>query len=352
MWRDYLAFSKKQRLGFWTLSTLILLHIIYLFFFVPYDSNSLQLFFSQSEDTIVKTRFVDISGFENAKLNPNNASINDLEQLGFSSRAILNLKKYLENGGRISSLKQLKTIYGIDTVLVNQLSESFYFDDGSVAYKRKYKPKHKVEKKYIPKWLNLNNALKADLISIGFEDKVVDSIEKIRENLYIETVQDVNSFLANSSQQQLKWVFEHSKKRYKPKSNPNFKIDINTADTNKLKLFRGIGSGLSNRIINYRNKLGGFYNIMQLKEVYGITDELINSIDSLLTIDTSKIRTINVNKATVRKMKDHPYIGFYLAQEIYEYRKVNGPVLNYEKLQELKSIEKSDFIKLKYYLSY
>ena len=49
-------------------------------------------------------------------------------------------------------------------------------------------------------------------------------------------------------------------------------MDVNSADTTALIDLPGIGSKLALRIINFREKLGGFYAIEQLKETYGLPD--------------------------------------------------------------------------------
>ena len=43
-------------------------------------------------------------------------------------------------------------------------------------------------------------------------------------------------------------------------------VDINTADTTAFISLPGIGSKLAARIVNFRDKLGGFYSIDQVGE--------------------------------------------------------------------------------------
>jgi len=50
-------------------------------------------------------------------------------------------------------------------------------------------------------------------------------------------------------------------------------LDINTSDSSALVTLPGIGPVLSMRIIRYRNLLGGFWSVNQLKEIYGLPEE-------------------------------------------------------------------------------
>ncbi|MBS1647339.1 MAG: helix-hairpin-helix domain-containing protein [Bacteroidetes bacterium] len=88
------------------------------------------------------------------------------------------------------------------------------------------------------------------------------------------------------------------------------KIEINTADSTEWMQLRGIKQGRARLIIKYRNALGGFYTIEQLKEVYSFNDSLYNSIKEYLTCDTSKITKLPVNSIEFKAMLKHPYIKY------------------------------------------
>lgn len=64
----------------------------------------------------------------------------------------------------------------------------------------------------------------------------------------------------------------------KSSSYDTVRVELNSADTTELKRLRGIGSVLSVRIVKYRNKLGGFSSVEDLKNVYGLSDETYQSI--------------------------------------------------------------------------
>jgi DNA uptake protein ComE-like DNA-binding protein len=120
-------------------------------------------------------------------------------------------------------------------------------------------------------------------------------------------------------------------------------IDLNLADTTELKKIPGIGSGYARRIVSYRKRLGGYYRIEQLAEI-----ELpVDSLRSWFTLTTGNIRCLNLNKANAEQLMHHPYINFYQAKAIVEYRKKRGklrslkPFVLYEEFteEELKRLE-------------
>ncbi|MEO5908645.1 MAG: helix-hairpin-helix domain-containing protein [Ginsengibacter sp.] len=112
-------------------------------------------------------------------------------------------------------------------------------------------------------------------------------------------------------------------------------IDINVADTAAYIALPGIGSKLSKRIIAFREKLGGFYSIDQVGETYLLPDSTFQKIKKYLVLNSKAIKKLNINSATVDEMKSHPYIRYYLANAIFQYRQQHG---NYNSIEEIKKI--------------
>ena len=102
-------------------------------------------------------------------------------------------------------------------------------------------------------------------------------------------------------------TFGEGKRFEKPTYAPAI-VDINIADTTAWIALPGIGSKLAQRIINFREKLGGFYKIEQVGETFGLADSTFQKIKLKLQIGTTAVRQININTATMEEMKAHPYI--------------------------------------------
>jgi competence protein ComEA len=127
-------------------------------------------------------------------------------------------------------------------------------------------------------------------------------------------------------------------------------IEINQADSNAFIQLPGIGTRLAQRIINFRNKLGGFYSVDQIAETYGLPDSTFKSIKNYLKTDAD-IKKMALNECSKDELKMHPYIKWPLANAIIEYRNQHGP---YKQLKELKNIvliNDSIFSKIAPYLS-
>lgn len=112
-------------------------------------------------------------------------------------------------------------------------------------------------------------------------------------------------------------------------------IDVNTADTNAFISLPGIGNKLAARIVSFRDKLGGFYTIDQVKEIYGLADSTFQNIRQYLKLENNFLRKLNINTATKDDLKTHPYIRWNLANAIIEYRNTHG---NYSGIDDLKKI--------------
>jgi competence ComEA-like helix-hairpin-helix protein len=127
-------------------------------------------------------------------------------------------------------------------------------------------------------------------------------------------------------------------------------IDINTADTAAFISLPGIGSKLAARIINFRDKLGGFYTINQVGETFGLPDSTFQNIKQYLKLDYISIRKININTATVDELKMHPYIKWNLANPIIAYRNEHGPFTKIEDLKKVMAITEEVYSKLAPYI--
>ena len=129
---------------------------------------------------------------------------------------------------------------------------------------------------------------------------------------------------------------------------PGTKVDLNRADTTELKKIPGVGSGIARLICSYRKRLGGFYHISQLREI-NLDD---SKLADWLAIDTAAIVRIPVNRSGVNRLNRHPYINFYQAKALVEYRKKHGPLRNLKPLALYEEFTPKDFERMAHYLSF
>ena len=141
-------------------------------------------------------------------------------------------------------------------------------------------------------------------------------------------------------------------KAYTEKST-SIRIDVNRADTSDLKKLPGIGSVFSKRIVTFRDRLGGFYSIDQLAEVYGLSPELLSAIQQQLFVDaTFPIQKIAFNEATVDDLLKHPYINRKTAMLLIRYRDQHRPVNAIADLENILALPEGFLHKIAPYLRF
>jgi competence ComEA-like helix-hairpin-helix protein len=112
-------------------------------------------------------------------------------------------------------------------------------------------------------------------------------------------------------------------------------IELNSADSVKLTGLKGIGPSFARRIVNYRNRLGGFINKEQLKEVFGMDDDRYAEMQAQVSVDPSHIKKIHINKVDLDGLKHFPYLTFKQMNAIVQFREQHG---DYESLNDLRNI--------------
>lgn len=309
---DYLTFSRKERIG------IIAIILVILFIWISpkllrnskpkeftIDSswvkasqevqskssrNKNQENENENANAFVFEKTIDskTSKFELFYFDPNRTSEEDWKKLGLSEKTIHTIQNYLSKGGHFYKTTDLQKIYGFK-------SEDF----------ERLEPYIKIE---------------------GVTDK--DDIKNAKKELK-------ESGLTSTPYSTLKFRT----------------IDINTADTTAFISLPGIGSKLAARIVNFRDKLGGFYSLDQVGETYGLPDSTFQKIKNTLVLSSPSVKKLNINTATKDEMKVHPYFKWALANAIVEYRNQHGNFSTIEELKKISLITDDVFNKIKNYLT-
>ena len=137
--------------------------------------------------------------------------------------------------------------------------------------------------------------------------------------------------------------------RYAAKSRPLEPLDLNTLDSTGLVKLPGIGPATAIRIIRYRERLGGYTQISQLTEIEGLPDSLMKWF---IITDTVPIRKVPVNKATLTELRRHPYLDFYQARAIVEFRNERGMIKGPGQLSFMEEFSAQDLDRLIPYLDF
>lgn len=136
---------------------------------------------------------------------------------------------------------------------------------------------------------------------------------------------------------------------YTAKSRPLEPLDLNSADSTELVKLPGIGPANAMKVIRYRERLGGYSDIRQLTEIEGLPDSLMKWF---IITDTVQVSKIQVNKATLTELRRHPYLDFYQARAIVEYRNERGIIKGPEQLSFMEEFTAQDLIRLEPYLDF
>ena len=107
---------------------------------------------------------------------------------------------------------------------------------------------------------------------------------------------------------------------------------------------------MSNRIVKFRNRLGGFSENEQLSEVYGLPPETVDEALKHFSVQ-SRPEPIDFNNDSAKVLAMHPYISYDLAWVILNYRKQHGDISSFEDLEKIQALDEETLEKLKPYLN-
>lgn len=162
-----------------------------------------------------------------------------------------------------------------------------------------------------------------------------DSVRIVRRDsskAYWDSVRVVRRDSAKAYWDSVKTVRKDSVRQANPIAYPIKKdtiLELNSADTTELKYLRGIGSYVAKRIVQYREKLGGYASVEQLREIeplcdYDLSDEHVFKFDSVLphlVVNTDSVHKMPINRMSAGSLSKHPYLRFDEAKAIYELRR-------------------------------
>ena len=121
------------------------------------------------------------------------------------------------------------------------------------------------------------------------------------------------------------------------------RLPFSEADSVVLQIVPGIGALTAGRIIKHRENLGGYIQIDQLHEVFGLKPETIPVIWEYFDFDRVPPRRIEINTFPVEELAKHPYISYQEAKVLVAYRLQHGPYLQLDDLLKVK-IFKADWV--------
>ena len=135
---------------------------------------------------------------------------------------------------------------------------------------------------------------------------------------------------------------------YIPKLHAGQHVSINEADTSELQKILGIGSAYARAIVNYRDRLGGFATVRQVLDIGGVPESALH----FMKVSESGVHHIAINQLTLNQLRRHPYINFYQARAICDFRRLHGPISSLQQLSNLTVFTSEDIARLEPYIEY
>ncbi|WP_369752463.1 ComEA family DNA-binding protein [Flavobacterium sp. WC2409] len=287
--KSYFEFSKDQRAGIFSLVVIILFLQLGFFFFN--ENVILETDLGKQKWLSIQSKFDALKKDKSKTLfkvylfNPNFITDYKGYKLGMSIQEIDRLLAYRKENKYVNSAKEFQAVTQVSDSLLNNIAPLFKFPD----------------------WVNNKKERKE---YVDYKNKSIVNFPK-KEKLVL--------------------------------------IDINKATQEDLIKIYGIGEVISKRILILKESLGGFVSMDQMKDVWGLSPEVIANLDSHFKIvAVSNLKKVNINNASLKEMAQFPYFKYPLAKEIIIYRSMNGNFNNIEDLINIKGfpVEKAKIIAL------
>ena len=300
-WKDYLTFSRRERRGVFILSTILILEI----------SCSYFIHFMRPAFTLEDLKIYELSMDSFMKLQPDIVETSGEGNVGTARQTMIH-----------------------ESTSVNQAAPLFFFDP--------------------------NNLDDSTGKALGFSEKQISVIRNYcSKGGKFRVADDLSKMYCIGKDQFNKlspWIrLEEKKYSEKTKQFSNHiektVIEINTADSLAFLSLPGIGPGFTHRIITYRDNLGGFISLNQLKEVWGFSDSLFELIRTKIILrDTIPFRFIQLNSMSEDSLRRHPYIGYRFSRIFFNYRQQHGPFKSMEEVRSVPLLSPENYSKLAPYL--
>ncbi len=326
----------------------------------------------------------------------NSATIEELESIGIPAKTASTLIKFRDSGKTFANAADLEKVYGMNKDLIEKIKQYISFDaetsytSRSVAFEYQPRKEYQYNSYYQSSERNYKESSsdfsKTKTVSQNLKPVSYDSQEEIEwinagmsKRMAATTVKFLSKGGSFNKPEDLLKIYGMDSSMYemiKPQvqfpssvnsgtdeidmpsaekltSEPHViqNVALNSSAVQDWIQLPGVGSSYAYRIVNFREKLGGFHSIEQINEVYGLPDSLLGKIREYLIADDFQ-PSIKINTFSKEELAAHPFMDFKTAGLIVTFRKQHGRFNDFRDLQKMFGIDKKTLDKLQAYIIY
>ncbi len=377
--QKYFYHTRGERMGTLVLLACILLSVAFRYIKLT-KSNAIDSQYSKELAMHAGFFFEKAASNENSDLevgtsqnpfNPNEATREELVAAGLPPRIANILIHYREKGGFFKTKEDLKKIYGVTPALFAQLEPRILLAQNQPMHKnleKNWKSEINNSKIFVLKNFDPNTVTEEELLTMGLEKRIVkiwlnyrdagkifkkkQDVEKIY-GMTPEIFKKIETFIQiNDNQVIVKKMntLDKLQNTNRTASELNYKLDLNSATIDELLRLHGIGRIFALRIVKYREDLGGFVEVNQLKEIENFPDSTFYSLAPMLFI-SGKIQQLHVNNLSFAEIK-HPYLTKKQILSTHRYKINHGDFKNFVEMSKIGVFSQEQLDKIKPYLAF
>lgn len=284
---------------------------------------------------------------------PNTADLWELRSLGLSKYEAVSLLKYRASGKVFRIPEDLTLCYAINDSLYRVLAPWIRIGRKYAIAPREYRTTRRLVEPLAPRPFRVDTVSARYLVAIG-------ALSKRQAEVFIRWrdlsgIRDLEEFracyvISDSIADALAPYLIFPEQPSRPTAEEP--VELNTADSAALRSVVGIGPKTVMRILEYRERLGGFYRVEQLAEIPGITESNYEKILKQISCDSCKIRKIDINFADPKTLGRHPYIAPRVLRKLLKTRQLKGGWSTAEELMEDHILTREEAARLAPYLEF
>ena len=366
-WNAAFHFTQRERRGIFILAAMLIVLLI-LPYILSYCHTPSKIDFSEFKQ--------DIAAFEAERsvieipptnapftFNPNTITKKALIELGIAAPIAQRIINYRNAGGTFRYKKDLQKIYGFDTQLYKNLEAYILLPSKKkkvLAVKEIKTPKTIQAFRFDPNQVSLQELQKMNLPTktaqqiINYRNK--GGVFKKKQDLQkIYTLTDdaykkLAPYILIKNPDTPPKQFDKSKKQTR-KTPTNISVDINKASLEEWQQLKGIGPYYAKKIIRFREVLGGYASIEQIGTAYGLPDSVFQKIRNQLVASPIS-NLLAINRLSIDRLKEHPYLNARQAVAIVNYRKNHGLFQSIEDVKKVRVLSDVELLNLQPYLTF